>query len=73
MSIKYKNLIIDGAFPLLFWGSIYFSTVIVGYWSFKQYISWYLVMLFFTPLNMLSGRVINTWRKKMGYEYRGYQ
>ncbi len=68
-----KNMLIDCSYPLIFWGIIYFSLVIINFWSVDMYISWYLAMLLFTPFNILGGRAINIWRKKTGYEYKGYE
>lgn len=71
--IKIRNMVIDATYPLIFWGLLYFSMVIINVWSWNMYVTWYLAMLIFTPFNVLSGRVINKWRKTLGYNYKGYE
>jgi hypothetical protein len=70
--IKIKNMIIDALFPLIFWGGIYLTAPIIGYWTWEAYISWYLLMVVFTPMNILGGRAVNTWRRLLKYDYKGY-
>jgi len=72
MNYKYKNMLIDGLYPLCFWGTVYLLLPISHYWTWEMFISWYLAMVLFSPLNVASGRVLNTWRKKLGYNYKNY-
>jgi len=71
--MRIKNMLIDGSFPLIFWGAVYLGAVVVGYWTFPQYKSWYVLMLLMSPMNCISGRIMNTWRKITKYDYNGYQ
>ena len=66
-------MIIDAGYPLLFWGLIYLLAVAVNYWTLKEWTDWYLLMILFTPMNIMSGRVLNTWRRITKYDYKGYQ
>jgi hypothetical protein len=69
---KLKNMFLDWIFPPIFWGTIYLSAVIIGYWTYNQYLSWLGLMMLYSPLNVVSGRVVNTYRKYAGYQYKGY-
>ena len=73
IEMNIKNMLIDGSFPLLFWGAVYLGAVVVGYWTMPQYKSWFFLMAAMSPINCISGRLVNRWRKWNKYNYKGYE
>ncbi len=70
--MNYRNMIIDGSFPILFWGVVYLSLPLLHVWTWNLYTTWFMAVILFSPLSAVSGRVLNRYRTITGYSYKRY-
>jgi len=70
---KIKNFLIDSIFPIWFWGIIYgIITQITHIWTLEMLIQWFIMLVLLSPLSGFAGRILNIYRKKLKYQYEGY-